>query len=882
MAHTIGRESERYTSIDYTPPTPPLTPQKHKYCYNNNNNNNQVSSTLRNPTEEFKMRRSPTTDPPPRPSSSSSSSGPDGMMAQSADTIIAKVFSAAPPTTLVPPFRDLIPQDFEMLPGGTSSPYDDLMDEGLEEQEAKTFKLQDPPKRKARGHTKSRDDSHDEFDSSSLKPTTQDPVPASPSRAKGQMSITQFMIRPPPQYGSRYRTKSCHSPSLYSPSPNLAPSPCTPSKLVRGNDGGNHFFSDFSSGELNEFRFPPTSPYPKAYHTPTKSPLFSPYKSHRKRSIDRSSVNDKDIVDDFTDLNMTASSPSPIGGVDKLTMRARCRSSQDESDYCGNLAIKSPTGVTPPSPRLVKNICDRRQKHKEAPTVFTEGYGRTPCTCHEDCATSASYGNHGGYGKPTDLVEGDTRLHPGERTLYRGHKGTQEPCQQSFEQQQQRSCSKNQFRHSVSGLLPLDYIHDPEHPLPEEFPYESTFVPSYDKSGVYRKDEVYNRIQPLNEEQAEEPGKMVYRRRWSNKDAIRSRTCDNQLWDPDMLPPSPSHNEAAGRLTPASTTPSSHHPAHYTHAERCHERNSQTPPDVRYEDCPSGTGRSVSPSSSSSSSSRQREYLSTHHSVTPPPPPPPSAAMRRKQPFPSNGSPHGFPPAAAQSPHHHPSVVVGAGHATTPIKSPTPPSPHSHQSPYRMPYSRRGTPTSSSPSPAAAAAPVVPSYGWTSGEPPPPPPPPQCHQSRVYDYAEHQHNGMARRRLFYRQTEETEPNGTSGESNRCYHHHYHDDHHLVYPESSTSSPSPTSGQHRRSHYDSNADPHFTFSSKFSSPPPPPSHKVHPAAATSATPSPTAISPCSCCTGRCSASPHPNRRCCIQPYHSTPPATYSPHDDSYSK
>ncbi|XP_052831909.1 uncharacterized protein LOC106874485 [Octopus bimaculoides] len=542
------------------------------------------------------MRRTNATDKSSSSFSSSSllssSSVLESSTTPSADSIIPKIFTAAPPTTLVSP-RDT------MLTYGVFQVDEGKYDE--EKEENKTFKLQDPPKRKAKAFTKSLGIT-DEFDCSPQK-STQEGTSSSPSRVKGQTSITQYMIRTSPQHGARLRSKSCHSPLPHSPYTILAQSPCTPSKCAKGNDGGNFFFSDLPTGELN-------------------TAVFSHDKRNRKRPVDMSSMNDKEIVENFTDLKMA--SPPPIT-MDKLPVRERCRSSEDDSDYYA-MANKS-SAVTPPSPRLVKSACERRQKTAESP-VYKDCFRRTSCRCYEE-NTPGGYSNRS-FCKQANILEDESILCPTERSVCHGHESSQESCQQKM-RFEQRPCSTTVFGHSLSGLVPVDYIHDPEHPIPDEFPYESTFVSSYDKKGIYRKDEMYNRIQAMKE--GNDAGKVMFRR-WSNKDVTRNRSCDNQLWDSDLLPSPPSHNEVAH--SPAMLPPSPfnlHHPtttkmSHLTsrhassyispvskispgHAQSyrpststgdlCLDRSSQ-PSEVRFEE---GSGNS----------SHQHEYLSALQSA---------------------------------------------------------------------------------------------------------------------------------------------------------------------------------------------------------------------------------------------------------------------------
>ncbi|XP_036356048.1 uncharacterized protein LOC115231760 isoform X2 [Octopus sinensis] len=746
---------------------------------------------------------------------SSSSSALESSTSPSADSIIPKIFTAAPPTTLVSP-RDT------MLTYGMFQEDEDRYDE----EESKTFKLQDPPKRKAKTFTKPLD-MKDEFDCSPQK-SSQDGTSSSPSRAKSQTSITQYMIRTSPQHGARLRSKSCQSPLPHSPYTILAQSPCTPSKCAKSNDGGNFFFSDLPTGELN-------------------TAVFSHDKRNRKRPVDMSSMNDKEIVENFTDLNMA--SPPPIT-VDKLPARERCRSSQDDSDYY-TMANKS-SAVTPPSPRLVKSACERRQKTAESP-VYKDCFRRTSCRCYEE-NTSGGYSNRS-FCKQANILEEESILCPTERSVFHGHESSQESRQQNM-RFDQRPCPTAVFGHSLSGLVPVDYIHDPEHPIPDEFPYESTFVPSYDKKGIYRKDEMYNRIQALKEDS--DAGKVMFRR-WSNKDVTRNRSCDNQLWDSDLLPSPPSHNEVVHSPTMLPPLPPSPFNLHHTTPKISHltSRHASTYISPVSKISPAGHAQSYRPSTSTGdlcldrssqpsevrfeegpgNSSHPHEYLAT--------PLESPSRIRRKQPqlIPSPSNPFIFP---SQQQQQKPKQQQYDTSHSTPVKSPAPPSQvpssHSpasfHQSPCHIGCQHRGSPSS---------------YGWAPGDLP-------CHQSRVHDCADRQRNGVAKRRLFCRQSEETKHSSTDGEASHCC-HHFPDDHRLLYPESPSSSSS-SGSQHRRSHYES-SDAHFTFSGR------------SPSSQLQGPPLP----PCNCCTGRCSVSHHPNSRCCLQRYHSTS-AAYS-QDDTYN-
>lgn len=517
MAFTAAKDSGRAMLMEYTPPTPPLTPKKNQLLKPAISWQSPLIESTRNHLEERLVKNE---------EFSAKSMQSKSKETASADSIVPKRFAAAPPTILLPPVH--------LLSSEVSDSETTMVDE---ENPMRTFKLQDPPKGKVKAVSKkcsSRDESDSVFKSSE---------PASPSRAKCQTSITQYMFPASHQLPSgQYKSKIISSPHH---SYKTAQSPCTPSKRARSND---------STDDETLFVFP-SVPRNNTVRIPT-SPLASPspnWKKYRKRSMDGHFFSDTEVADDFLELNM--SSP-PLVQFDPM-FYGRGRNSDEATDV---------------SPRLEKNIDYRNMTHfhensqMEKDNSVSSRYERLSCeeasshkncslhklcnsspVCHQELSSPACGFCH--YESvsvdqdpnfvpyPTtpvkrEEVDGESYFEAVSCSMKNKTKNgpgiihdkvCEEHCQQNIHYNWPRP-----FKHSISELVPSEFNHKPECALPESFPFVSTFKSAYDEQGIYRRDESCCAWPTKDDDR---PGKILCRR-VSNKESIREREYlhDERYW----------------------------------------------------------------------------------------------------------------------------------------------------------------------------------------------------------------------------------------------------------------------------------------------------------------------------------------------------------------
>ena len=403
-----------------------------------------------------------------------------------------------------------------------------------EEESVRTFKLQDPPKGKVKSVSR-KFNNNDESDSV-FKSTE----PASPSRAKCQTSITQYMF-PTTQQSQAGQSKNKVISSPHSSS-KIAQSPCTPSKRARSND---------TADNENLFVFP-SVPRGTTVRIPTSLSSSSPnWKKYRKRSMDDHSFSETEVTDDFLELNM--SSPIPVQS-DPMHY-GRGRNSDEAIDMSPrlekNLDCRNMTHFhdqsqmekdSPVSSRYERLSCDETSPHKNC--YVHKSYNSSP-VCHQEISSGRGFRYY-----ESVSVEQDPNLVPYPTTPLKREevdgesyfeavscsmmnkpkngsnvihdKMCQEPCQQDLHYKWYP------FKHSVSELIPSEFIHKPDCALPESFPFVSTFKSAYDEQGIYRRDESCCAWSTTEDEN---PGKILCRR-VSNKESIREREYlhDERYW----------------------------------------------------------------------------------------------------------------------------------------------------------------------------------------------------------------------------------------------------------------------------------------------------------------------------------------------------------------
>lgn len=548
MAFTAAKDSGRAMWMEYTPPTPPLTPKKNQLLKPVPSWQRPHFESSKNHSEEWPVKKEECGVKPMQ-------SKPKDYL--TADSIVAKRFPAAPATITVPPTHLLSSQDSEL---------NTMADE---EEPIRTFKLQDPPKGRIKSVPRKFSDC-DETDSI-FQPSEQ----ISPSRAKCQTSITQYMFptsQQPQNGASKAKVPSSPHPSSYK----IAQSPCTPSKRARS--------SDLTDDE-NLFVFP-SLPRSSVVRIPTSPPASSSpnWKKYRKRSIDDHVFSDTEVADDFLDLNM--SSPSPVEPI----FYGRGRGSDEAVDV---------------SPRLEKNVDYRSRTHfhehkqVEKDASVPVRYERHSCeetsphnchlhkaystsVCHQDISSCCGVHYYESVGvdqdpncmpyplTPVKREEVDaesyfdavscskkTKAKNGPSIIH--DKMCQEPCKQKLPYKWLRP-----FKHSVSELVPSEFLHEPDRAVPESFPFVSTFKSAYDEQGVYRRDDSCCGW-PTKEDGS--PGKILSRR-VSNKESIREREYlhDERYWiymkncTKDYaaaagltMPPHPEEVPSSSTRTPTST-----------------------------------------------------------------------------------------------------------------------------------------------------------------------------------------------------------------------------------------------------------------------------------------------------------------------------------------